>query len=117
VETLEQQILVIINRNHPLDSAEVRYHLSIMFCIDRSRNRVREVLKIMVRTGQLKRTWEQPNHEHKGKWLYNLPEYAEPIKRLPKLSLDPIVARMRAAHKGFKRAFCMGGRACKGRRP
>lgn len=97
MNTLEYQILVIINRNHPVDSDDVRIHLDLAFNIQRSKRRVQEVLKRLTEAGCLKRTWKEPCSENRGKWLYNLPEYAEPEIKMP--TWDQIKADLlRGAH-------------------
>ena len=117
MNTLEHQILVVINRDHPLDSEDVRIHLDLSFDLVRSRTRIQEVLKVMTEKGLLSRVWKEPCDQHRGKWLYNLPAYAEPAKKLPNLSMDPIVKAMRAFHKAVKCKLSIGGCARRGRRP
>jgi len=104
--TLEHRISVIINRDHPLDSDDIRLKLKDSSVpMERSKRRIRQVLKTMAEAGELKRIWREQTDELPGRWLYNLPEYAEPMKRLPGLpSMETIMGHI------SKHAYCMANR-------
>jgi len=83
---IRQNILIIVNRTHPIHSDDIRLHLKDNFKMIRSKGYVREILKVMVDDGWLVRS--RDNEKIGSSYFYNKPDYAEPELKESDLKLS-----------------------------